>query len=141
MSLNRVFDIAGSAMAAQSARLNTTASNLANADSVSGDPNKVYRARQPIFSAEPSFATTLQSESASVGVRLRGIVESQAPLGQRYAPEHPDADENGNVWTSNVSTVEEMVNMLSASRSYQSSIEVMSTTKELLMQTLSMGRS
>lgn len=141
MSLHKVFDVAGSAMAVQSARLNTTASNLANADSVSGDPSKVYRARQPVFQSVPSFDSALRDESATVGVRLRGIVESQEPLGQRFAPEHPDADENGNVWTSNVNTVEEMVNMLSASRSYQSSIEVMTTTKDLLMQTLSMGRS
>ncbi|MFK8053609.1 MAG: flagellar basal body rod protein FlgC [Woeseiaceae bacterium] len=140
MSLLKVFDVAGAAMSTQSARLNTTASNLANADSVHGDPNKVYRARQPIFEATPSFDNALREESSSIGVRLRGIVESQAPLGQRFAPEHPDADENGNVWTSNVNTVEEMVNMLSASRSYQSSIEVMTTTKDLLIQTLSMGR-
>ncbi|MEN7342609.1 MAG: flagellar basal body rod protein FlgC [Pseudomonadota bacterium] len=140
MALNRVFDIAGSAMAAQSTRLNTTASNLANADSVSGDPNKVYRARQPVFEAVPTFANSLQGEQSAMAVRVRGVIESQAPLGQRFAPEHPDADENGNVWTSNVSTVEEMVNMLSASRSYQSSIDVMNTTKDLLVQTLSMGR-
>ena len=139
MSLNKVFDIAGSAMTAQSTRLNTTASNLANADSVSGDPDKVYRARHPVFSSAPDFGATLESEAASVGVRLRGIVESDAPLAQRYAPQHPEADENGNVWVSNVNAVEEMVNMLSASRSYQSSVEIMTTTRDLLVQTLRMG--
>jgi flagellar basal-body rod protein FlgC len=141
MSLFKVFDVAGSAMSAQSTRLNVTASNLANADSVSGDPKRVYRARQPVFSAAPSFGDSLQSEAASVGVHVRGIVESQAPLAQRYQPEHPDADADGNVYVSNVNTVEEMVNMLSASRSYQSNIELMNTTKELLVQTLSMGQS
>ncbi len=141
MSLNKVFDIAGSSMAAQSTRLNTTASNLANADSVSGDPSKVYRARQPVFTAQPNFGQALENEAASVGVRVKGIIESQAPLQQRYSPDHPDADADGNVYVSNVNTVEEMVNMLSASRSYQSSVEIMNTTKELLIQTLSMGRS
>ena len=141
MSLNKVFDIAGSAMAAQSLRLNTTASNLANADSVSGDPARVYRAKQPVFEAQSEFSTALDGANAAVGVRVRGIVESTAPLAQRFAPAHPDADANGNVYVSNVNTVEEMVNMLSASRSYQSSIEVMTTTRELLSQTLSMGRN
>ena len=141
MALNKIFDIAGSAMAAQSTRLNTTASNLANADSVSGDPDKVYRSRQPVFSSAPDFGAALESEAASVGVRIRGIVESDAPLQQRYEPQHPEADENGNVWVSNVNTVEEMVNMLSASRSYQSSVEIMTTTRDLLVQTLRMGDS
>ena len=141
MSLNKVFDIAGSSMAAQSTRLNTTASNLANADSVSGDPEKVYRARHPVFAQAPDFGAALDSETESVGVRIRGIVESQAPLAQRFEPQHPEADENGNVWVSNVNTVEEMVNMLSASRSYQSSVEIMTTTRDLLVQTLRIGES
>ena len=141
MALNKVFDIAGSAMNGQSTRLNTTASNLANADSVSGDPGKVYRARNPVFESVPSFGQALQDESATVGVRIKGIVESQAPLQQRYSPDHPEADADGNVYVSNVNTVEEMVNMLSASRSYQSSVEIMNTTKDLMVQTLSMGRS
>ena len=141
MALNKIFDIAGSAMAAQSTRLNTTASNLANADSVSGDPDKVYRSRHPVFSSAPDFSAALDTETANVGVRIRGIVESQAPLAQRYEPQHPEADENGNVWVSNVNTVEEMVNMLSASRSYQSSVEIMTTTRDLLVQTLRMGDS
>lgn len=140
MSLNKIFDVAGSAMAAQSTRLNVTASNMANANSVSGDPEKVYRARQPIFTNQATFGASLESEAANVGVRIKGIVESQAPLPQRFQPEHPEADENGNVYASNVNTVEEMVNMLSASRSYQSNIEILNTTKDLMMQTLSMGR-
>ena len=137
MSLSQVFDIAGSAMNAQSVRLNVTASNLANAGSVHGDPARVYRARQPVFSG---FDATLADQIGSSGVRLAGIVTSDAPLDMEYRPDHPDADENGNVYVSNVQTVEEMVNMLSASRSYQNNIELMNTTKDLLLQTLSLGR-
>ena len=137
MSLFTIIDVAGSAMNAQSVRLNVTASNLANAGSVSGDPNSVYRARQPVFSA---FQQTLADQSGVSGVRLAGVVESAAPLEMRYQPEHPEADENGNVYVSNVNTVEEMVNMISASRSYKNNVEIINTTKDLLLQTLSLGR-
>ena len=137
MSLFSVMNTAGTAMNAQSVRLNVTASNLANAGSVSGDPDKVYRARQPIFS---SFQETLADQSGVTGVRLNGIVESSAPLQVRYQPEHPEADENGNVYVSNVNTVEEMVNMISASRSYKNNVDIINTTKDLLLQTLSLGR-
>ena len=116
MSLFQVFDTAGSAMNAQSVRMNVTASNLANAGQVSGDADKVYRARQPVFS---SFSDTLNGESGISGVRLDGVVESSAPLQKRYMPDHPEADADGNVYATNVNTVEEMVNMISASRSYK----------------------
>ena len=137
MSMFEVMNVAGSAMNAQSVRLNVTASNLANAGSVSGDPENVYRARQPVFS---SFQETLADHSGVSGVRLAGVVESTAPLQVRYQPAHPEADENGNVYVSNVNTVEEMVNMISASRSYKNNVEIINTTKDLLMQTLSLGR-
>ena len=138
MSLFKVFDVAGSAMNAQSVRLNVTASNLANAGSVNGDPDKVYRARQPVFS---SFNESLAAaETGIAGVQLKGIVESKAPRQVQHQPQHPDADENGNVYVSNVNTVEEMVNMMSASRSYQNNVELINTTKDLLLQTLSLGR-
>ncbi len=137
MSLFSVMNTAGTAMNAQSVRLNVTASNLANAGSVSGDPDKVYRARQPVFS---SFQDTLADQTGVTGVRLNGIVESSAPLQVRYQPEHPEADENGNVYATNVNTVEEMVNMISASRSYKNNVEIVNTTKDLLLQTLSLGR-
>jgi flagellar basal-body rod protein FlgC len=136
MSLFKVFDVAGTAMNAQSVRLNVTASNLANAGSVSGDPDKVYRARQPVFS---SFRDSLSDAGGISGVRLEGIVESHAPLQMQYQPDHPDADENGNVYVSNVNTVEEMVNMMSASRSYQNNVELVNTTRDMLLQTLSLG--
>ena len=137
MSLFKVFDVAGSAMNAQSMRMNVTASNLANAGNVSGDPDKVYRARQPVFS---SFSTSLADQSGVAGVRLDGVVESSAPLQQRYQPDHPEADADGNVYVTNVNTVEEMVNMMSASRSYKNNVEMINTTKDLLLQTLSLGR-
>jgi flagellar basal-body rod protein FlgC len=137
MSLSKVFDIAGSAMSAQSVRLNVTASNLANAGSVHGDPSRVYRAKQPIFRP---FDDALASQSGSTGVRLDGITTSNAPFSIEHRPDHPDANDNGDVYVSNVNTVEEMVNMLSASRSYQNNIEIMATTKDLLLQTLSLGR-
>ena len=136
MSLLQVFDIAGGAMNAQSVRLNVTASNLANAGDVSGDPQKVYRARQPVFSA---FSESL-AEQPGIGVRVDDIVESAAPLQLRYQPDHPEADADGNVYATNVNAVEEMVNMMSASRSYKNNVEMINTTKDLLLQTLSLGR-
>ena len=137
MSLLKVFDVAGSAMNAQSVRMNVTASNLANAGSVSGDPDKVYRARQPVFS---TFSESLAGQRDAVGVRLDGVIESAAPLQKIYQPDNPEADADGNVYATNVNTVEEMVNMISASRSYKNNVEMINTTKDLLMQTLSLGR-
>lgn len=137
MSLFNVFDTAGTAMNAQTVRMNVTSSNLANAGSVNGDPDKVYRAKQPVFA---SFQETLNGQAGVYSVRLEGVVDSMAPLTLRHEPDHPDADENGNVYVSNVNTVEEMVNMISASRSYQNNIEIVNTTKDLLTQTLSLGR-
>ncbi len=137
MGLFNVFDVAGSAMNAQSLRMNVTASNLANAGSVSGDPEKVYRAKQPVFS---TFTQSLVEQSGVAGVRVDGIVDSGAPLQLRYQPDHPEADADGNVYATNVNTVEEMVNMMSASRSYKNNVEMINTTKDLLLQTLSLGR-
>lgn len=135
MSSFRIFDIAGSAMSAQSARLNTVASNLANADSVSGDANAVYKARLPVFQA---INDAQAPDSAQV--QVLGIVENQAEAQKRYEPGHPLADTEGYVYAPNVNVVEEMVNMISASRSYQSSVEVMNTAKDLALSTLSLGR-
>ena len=137
MSLFNVFDVAGSAMNAQSVRMNVTASNLANAGNVSGDPNNVYRAKQPVFS---TFSSSLADQTGVAGVKLDGVVESAAPLQLRYQPDHPEADADGNVYVTNVNTVEEMVNMMSASRSYKNNVEMINTTKDLLLQTLSLGR-
>lgn len=136
MSLFKVFDVAGSGMSAQSLRLNTTASNIANAESVSSSTNNTYRARHPIFSA---VYQNLDNDLESVGVSVRGIVESSAPLRVQYRPEHPMADEDGNIYLPNVNTIEEMANMISASRSFQTNVEVLNTTKKLLTRTLSLG--
>ena len=135
MSLFRVFDIAGTGMSAQSLRLNVTASNVANANNTSGTEEGAYRARQPVFA---TFSQALGE--ARGGVKVLGIVESDAPVQARYAPEHPLANADGYVFSSNVNAAEEMVNMLSASRSYQNNIEVINTSKDMLIRTLSMGQ-
>jgi len=137
MALFNVFDIAGSGMSAQSVRLNVTASNLANADSVSSSTGQTYRARQPVFAALLDARTR---NGSAVGVQVRGIVESQAPLRSQYAPENPLADLNGYIHMPNVNVVEEMANMISASRSYQSIVEVMNTGKQLMLRTLALGQ-
>jgi flagellar basal-body rod protein FlgC len=126
-----VFEIAGSAMRAQSVRLNTTASNLANVNSVAGSAEEAYKARHPVFSA------LLDKEIG--GVRMRGIVESNREPAKRHEPDHPLADEEGYVFSSNVDSVEEMANMMSASRSYQSNVDLLSTVRKLMIETLKMG--
>ncbi|MFU8837368.1 MAG: flagellar basal body rod protein FlgC [Thiohalomonadaceae bacterium] len=139
MSMFKVFDVAGSALSAQSLRLNVTASNMANANSVSSSTEETYRARQPVFASmlQDQFAG---KQSSSVGVAVKGIIESQAPLQQQYNPGHPMANEEGYIFLPNVNVVEEMANMISASRSYQSNVEVINTAKQLMMRTLSMGQ-
>jgi len=136
MSLFQVFDISATAMSAQSVRLNTIASNLANAEVVGSTPQETYRSRHPVFST--AFDTFMTDQSA-VGVRVDGIVESGVEARREYSPGHPMADDEGFIYLSNVNTVEEMTNMISASRSYQSSVEAMNTTKQLIMRTLSLG--
>lgn len=141
MSLFRIFDIAGSAMSAQSVRLNTTASNLANASTVAGSAAEAYRARQPVFQ------TVLDQEAgaggtagASAGVRVAGVVQTDAPPVRVHQPGHPAADAEGYVYLSNVNVVDEMVNMISASRTYENSVDVMNTSRQLLLRTLSIGQ-
>ena len=137
MSSFKIFDLAGSGMSAQSVRLNTTASNLANADTVSGDPTQVYKAKHPLFEA---VRAGLGVNAATNGVAVRGIVESQAAPLARYEPGNPLADGNGYVYAPAVNTVEEMVDMISASRAYQNNVEVMNTSKELMLATLKLGQ-
>jgi len=133
MSDFRIFSIAGSALTAQSARLNAVASNLANADSVVGADGQPYRAKQVVFQATPV-------EGGGIGVRVTQVVESAAPLRMTYDPANPAANERGYVSMPNVNVVEEMVNMISASRAYQTNAEVMNTTRQLLMKTLAIGQ-
>jgi len=138
MSLFNVFDISGSGMTAQSLRLNITASNLANADSVSSSTEQTYRAREPVFAAV--YDQFKQGGQASAGVRVGAVVENQSPLQQEYRPDHPAANEDGYIFKPNVDVIEQMANMISASRSYQSNVEVFNTSKRMLMRTLSMGQ-
>jgi len=134
MSLFNILDVAGSALTAQSQRLNTTASNLANADSATSSTGEPYRAKQVIFAAQP-----LGPENA-VGVRVTGVVQDQTPPRRVHDPRHPLADEQGYVTMPNVNVIEEMVNMISASRSYQTNAELMNTAKTLLLKTLQIGQ-
>ena len=141
MSSFKAFDIAGSGMAAQSVRLNTTASNLANADSVASTPAGVYKARHPIFEAvKATLASQGTGEQGGPAVQVRGIYESTEPANARYEPGNPLADAKGFVYAPAVNVVEEMVNMISASRSYQNNVEVMNTSKELMLATLRLGQ-
>jgi flagellar basal-body rod protein FlgC len=135
----KVFDIAGSGLSAQSVRLNTVASNLANADSVSGDPKAVYKARHPVFEAVRASLNATQQDG-NAAVRVRGIVENTAAPAARYEPGNPLANAEGYVYAPNVNVVEEMVDMISASRAYQNNVEVMNTSKELMLATLRLGQ-
>ena len=134
MSLFTVFNISGSAVSSQSQRLNVVASNLANAEAVAGPDGQAYKARQVVFQ------TQALPNSNVAGVRVSQVTENDAPGKRVHDPKHPMADAEGYVTQSNVSVVDEMVNMISASRSYQNNIEVMNTAKQLLSKTLQMGQ-
>ncbi|RMQ44910.1 Flagellar basal body rod protein FlgC [Pseudomonas cichorii] len=146
MSLANVFNIAGSAMSAQTTRLNTTASNIANAETVSSSMDQTYRARHPVF------ATVLQNQQstggslfqdqgdAGQGVQVNGIIEDSSNLEARFEPNHPSADKNGYVYYPNVNVVEEMADMISASRSFQTNAEIMNTAKSMMQKVLTLGQ-
>ena len=134
MSMFSIFSVSGSAISSQSQRLNVVASNLANVDAVAGPDGKAYKARQVVFETTPMGA------DSSSGVRVKSIKESDQPGRRLHDPSHPSADAEGYVTHSNVNAVEEMVNMISASRSYQNNVEVMNTAKTLLLKTLQMGQ-
>jgi flagellar basal-body rod protein FlgC len=129
-----IFGVSGSAISAQAQRLNVVASNLANADAVAGPDGKAYKAREVVFE------TALMDSQSSAGVKVSAIREDQSPGRREYEPTHPSADAEGYVTHSNVNPVEEMVNMISASRSYQNNVEVMNTAKSLLLKTLQLGQ-
>ncbi|MBE9610771.1 flagellar basal body rod protein FlgC [Chitinilyticum piscinae] len=133
----RLFDIASSAVTAQSARLNAVASNLANAESVTSSNGQPYRAKQVVFQAVPVAG----GNAAGVGVKVAGVIEDQAPPKLMFDPHNPLADANGYVAMPNVDVVEEMTNMLSASRAYQINIDVMNTAKTLMMRTIALGQA
>ncbi len=134
MSLFNIFDVAGSAMNAQSQRLNTVASNLANADSATSANGQPYKAKQVVFAATPV------GSAGATGVNVAEVIEDPSPMKVVFDPKNPLADEKGYVTMPNVNVVEEMVNMISASRSYQSNVEMMNTTKTLLLKTLNLGQ-
>ena len=136
MSLFNVFQVSASAISAQSMRLNAVASNMANADSVVSADGRPYRAKQVVFEANPMGG----AGELSKGVRVTQVVESAAPARMVYDPKNPAADEKGYVAFSNVNVVEEMTNMISASRAYQTNVEVMNTAKSLLLRTLQIGQ-
>ncbi|MCL1036477.1 flagellar basal body rod protein FlgC [Shewanella corallii] len=138
MSLFNIFDVSGSGMSAQSVRLNTTASNIANADAVSSSIDQTYRARYPVFQAELAKASHQQQEAT--GVKVMGIVESDAPLQKEFAPQHPMADKDGFIYKPNVNVMEQMADMISASRSYQMNVQVAEAAKSMLQQTLNIGK-
>ncbi|EGQ8036822.1 flagellar basal body rod protein FlgC [Vibrio parahaemolyticus] len=137
MSLFNVFNVTGSAMSAESVRLNTTSSNLANADSVSSSAKDTYKARHAVFGAELSNA---MSGGDTVPVKVLGIVESDKPLSAEYNPDHPLANDEGYIYKPNVNVMEEMANMISASRAYQTNVQVADSSKQMLLRTLQMGQ-
>jgi len=139
MSMLNIFRVSGSAVSAQSQRLNVVASNLANADTVAGPDGQAYKARQVVFQTLPLNAPGEAAGSAA-GVQVTQVAEDQSAGRRVLDPKHPQADADGYVTYSNVNAVEEMVNMISASRSYQNNIEVMNTAKSLLLKTLQMGQ-
>ena len=139
-----IFDIASSGMAAQTVRLNLVASNLANAETVSSSGANTYRSRQPVFAAQLQDAMGQRVDTGkpdeAVGVKVLGVVESQTPMRAEYSPNHPLADKDGYIYRPNVNPIEELTNMMSASRSYQDNTEVVNTAKQLMLQTLRMGQ-
>ncbi|MEY4748422.1 MAG: hypothetical protein RIQ60_636 [Pseudomonadota bacterium] len=134
MSMLQIFNVSGSAVSAQSQRLNTVASNLANADTVAGPDGNSFKARQVLFQTVP------MGDVGAAGVKVAQVLEDTSPGRRVHDPKHPSADADGYVTYSNVNAVEEMVNMISASRSYQNNVEVMNTAKSLLLKTLQMGQ-
>lgn len=136
MSMFNILDISASGMHAQTVRLNTIASNMANVDSISSNANETYRSKQPVFQ------TILDQRLGEPkgGVRVKEIVESQEPLKMEYQPNHPMANEDGYIFRPNVNVVEEMANMMSASRTYETNIEVLNTSKQLLLRTIQLGK-
>ena len=137
MASFQVFDIAGSGMTAQSLRLNLVASNMANVDAISSSIEQTYRSRQPVFRA---LLEEFKPHSVGNGVKMVGVVESQAPLVREYAPDHPMADEQGYIFRSNVNLVEEMANMMSASRAYQNNVEVINAARQMMVGLINLGK-
>ncbi|MDO9321727.1 MAG: flagellar basal body rod protein FlgC [Pseudomonas sp.] len=146
MSLASVFNIAGTGMSAQSTRLNTISSNIANAETVSSSIDKTYRARHPVFATmfqnaqQGSDSLFADQDQAGSGVQVLGVIEDQSSLTPRYEPNHPAADASGYVYYPNVNVVEEMADMISASRAFQTNVEMMNTAKQMMQRVLTLGQ-
>ena len=148
MSLSSVFNIAGTGMSAQSTRLNTISSNIANAETVSSSIDQTYRARHPVFATvfqqtqggNDAGSLFAEQDQAGAGVQVMGIVEDQSSLMPRYEPNHPAANEQGYVYYPNVNVVEEMADMISASRAFQTNVEMMNTAKQMMQRVLTLGQ-
>jgi flagellar basal-body rod protein FlgC len=146
MSLASVFNIAGTGMSAQSTRLNTISSNIANAETVSSSIDQTYRARHPVFATmfqnaqQGSDSLFADQDQSGAGVQVLGVIEDQSSLTPRYEPNHPAADANGYVYYPNVNVVEEMADMISASRAFQTNVEMMNTAKQMMQRVLTLGQ-
>lgn len=138
MSLYNIFEIAGSALSANSVMLNTTASNMANALSVSSSSGEAYRAKYPVF--QTLYQNSVNGKSQSPGVQVVDIVSSGAAPDKKHAPDHPLADADGYIYSSNINMIETMADMIAASRAYQTNLQVASTAKQLLQRTLTLGQ-
>lgn len=138
MSLYNIFGIAGSALSANSVMLNTTASNMANAQSVSSSTGETYRAKHPVF--QTLYQNRLNNALQTPGVQVVDVVESNAEPIKKHSPNHPQADADGYIYSANINVVEEMANMIAASRSYQTNLQVATTAKQLLQRTLTLGQ-
>jgi len=136
MSIGNIFGIAGTALNAQMTRLNATASNLANADTVAGSDAEAFRAKRPVFKALLTQEMTHAGAPHVGGVKIDHMTQTDTPIQPIYDPSNPLADANGYVYPSNVNEVTEMVEMMAASRSYQNNVEVVNTARQLMMRTL-----
>lgn len=139
MSLNSIFDIASSSLTAETARLAASAKNMSQSNVETGNPDDVYKPRYPIFAAVQEQANQWAGQQVKPGVQLKGTYESQAEPTKRYDPNNPIADKDGFTYSPNIKQVEEMANVISASRSYQLGIEMLHTTKQLMQRTLQLG--
>ena len=138
MSLYNIFGIAGSALSASSVMLNTTSSNIANAQSVSSSSGETYKGKYPVF--QTLYQDKLMNNLTSPGVQVVDIVESNAEPVRKHSPDHPMADQDGYIYSANINIIEEMANMIAASRSYQTNLQVATTAKQLLQKTLTLGQ-
>ena len=141
MALDRIMDIAGSGLSAQLVRMNTTASNIANSGVVAGSEAEAFRAKRPTFQTILDQTAVRNATQATGGVRVTGITDDSAPVVQLYTPGHPLANEQGYVWGSNINEVQEMIEMIDASRGYQNNVEVIKTAKDLMMRTLEIANA